>query len=108
MFWRSVVRLLGRFDNRDRWRFASMTGPRRGSAAGNALGGRRPSHRKGPRMADDELWKLARAIRKKHSPMVFDTPPPLSAYFPLSRAEARTATQNKSEKASAAPKGKKS
>jgi hypothetical protein len=107
MFWHSIVRPLGGFYNRDRWRFASMTGPRRGSAAGNALGGRRPSHRKGPRMADDELAKLARAIRKKHSPMVFDTPPPLSAYLPLSRAGAMTAHQNKSEKASAAPKGKK-
>jgi hypothetical protein len=58
-------------------------------------------------MADDELAKLARAIRKKHGPMVFDTPPPLSAYFPLSRAGATTAHQNKSEKASAASKGKK-
>jgi hypothetical protein len=44
-------------------------------------------------MADDELGKVARAIRKKHSPMVFDTPPPLSAYFPLSRAGQRPLTK---------------
>jgi|UPI0004BC617B hypothetical protein len=48
-------------------------------------------------MADDELGKVARAIRKKHSPMVFDTAPPLSAYFPLSRAEAITSDQRKTE-----------
>jgi hypothetical protein len=38
-------------------------------------------------MADDESGKVARAIRKKHSPLVLKIAPPVSAYFPLSRSE---------------------